>query len=272
MADLRLRRAIFALFCFRLLPLCVAFDLPEEIGAILGALDEKRLQPAARLDYSIFRGKSSLRELPSRPKGWIQRYGKSASALLLVSQEYLDAAHEVILGVTLTNLADAEYAATHPGSGWTDRHPLSTTDDWIHAIIHRDGEGDIRGEGNHTGWENAMYWTAGGPKMLPKDGAARVCTHPVAQALAAQAPVKAPRCCAPEVGLLSPKEAIYSVLADGGKRRQVRIPPWQWDPFRFIQLLQDSPAGLLVEELESLRRLEFRLLLEHSLHENHLSP
>jgi hypothetical protein len=244
----------------------MASDLPEEICVILGRLDKKRLQPAARLDYSIFRGKSSLRELPSQSQGWIQHYGKSASALLLVSNDFLDAAHEVVLGVTLTNLADAEYAATHPGSGWTDRHPLSTTDDWIHAIVHRDGEGEIRGEGNHAGWENAMYWAAGGPKTLPKDGVPRICTHPVALALAAQAPVRAPRCCSPDVGLLSAKETVYSVLADGGGRRQVRVPSRQWDPFRFIQLLQDSPANVL-EELERVRRLEFRLLLEHSLRE-----
>jgi hypothetical protein len=223
----------------------------------------------ARLDYTIFRGLSSLRGLPSEEQRWIESYGKSASALMLFlsNVNYADAAHEVILGVTPENIADAEYAATHPGSGWTDNHPLSTTDDWIHAIIHRDRESHYRGEGNHTGWENAMYWVAGGPKQLPSSGIPRICTHPMAKILSKKALLVAPNCC--KKGLIpNSKMAIHKVLADGGGRRTVCIPPGHFDAFRFIALLQSAPPEL-EEELEELRLLEYKLLLDFCLSNGH---
>ena len=87
------------------------------------------------LEYSIFRGDSSLRSLPEYQSRWIGEYGKSVSALMLFLSGSMDAAHEVILGVTPDVIGEAEYAATHPGSGWYQNHPLSTEDDWIHSII-----------------------------------------------------------------------------------------------------------------------------------------
>jgi len=78
-----------------------------------------------------------------------------------------DVAHEVLLGVNLDNVEEAEYAATHPGeTNWSKQHPLSDVDDMAHSLIHR-LEGNRRGEGNHTGYENAKYWIAGGPKLNP---------------------------------------------------------------------------------------------------------
>ena len=265
----------WATLCLHLLSLIIctsfprlsdALSLPEEVNEII-ANGKPFLEPppqSACLQYSIFGGKSSLRNLASREQDWIQTYGKSASALLLFlteNRQYADAAHEVILGVTPWNVPEAEYAATHPGSGWMAKHPLSTVDDWIHAIIHRDGEGNLTGEGNHTGWENSMYWAAGGPKALPADSVPSICTHPVAIRLAREVPKCAPRCCAQ--GLVTGTvPAEHSVLADGGIRRTTVVPPRHWDPFRLVKLLREAPCELQ-EELEQIRLLEYRTLLEY---------
>ena len=251
--------------------LCHAFSLDNDKSRLINEILTRNVPRLSKdggsLSYSIFRGASALRELPLEQQRWIESYDKSAAALLLFLVEdtkYADAAHEVVLGVTPSNLHDAEYAATHPGSGWTERHPLSTLDDWIHSIIHRDGEGEYRGEGNHTGFENALYWAAGGPKSVPSRGTPAICTHVVAQRLAAQALKLFPQCC--RRGLVVPRSstATHSVLADGGVRRTVCIPPGHFDPFCFTRLLQDPPLDLK-EELDEFRHLEYRLLLEHCL-------
>ena len=261
---------VLACLCLFLAHSVHCFDLPQEVRDIVAG--HKPRSPAS-LDYSIFGGTSCLGDLPPRESDWIDTYGKSASALLLFladNRKYVDAAHEVILGVTPSNMEDAEYAATHPGSGWMDKHPLSTVDDWIHSIIHRDGEGIFKGEGNHTGFENSKYWAAGGPKALPTGGVPPICTHPVAVQLASEAPQCAPRCCA--LGLvvvgrdkgIPSLAAMHSVLADGGIRRTVTVPAGHWDPFRFVQLLRESPEALR-DELEQLCLLEYNLLLEYCL-------
>ena len=78
----------------------------------------------------------------------------------------MDKAHELILGVNMTNIEEAEYAATHPGqTSWSADHPLSTEQDIMHALIHR-LEGHNVGEGGHWGYENAKYWLAGGDKKF----------------------------------------------------------------------------------------------------------
>lgn len=273
MAPCRTQILLFvAVSCLTRLIQIASFELPAEVTEILAKDDAKRTAP---LGYSIFRGRSSLRDLTSKEQNWMEFYGKSASSLLLfLSDNRDDAAHEVILGVTPSNVAEAEYAATHPGSGWTEQHPLSTVDDWIHSIIHRDGEGDFKGEGNHTGWENAMYWAAGGPKTICDEGRVPLCTHPVARRLAQEAPRCAPQSCqrglivSSDSGASSP--STHSVLADGGKRRTVCIPPGHWDPFCFIRLLRAAPVELQ-PELEHLRALERRYLLEHCLREQRLA-
>jgi hypothetical protein len=40
---------------------------------------------------------------------------KTTKAIFLLVSGYGDAAHEVVLGVTVDNMDDGEYAATHPG-------------------------------------------------------------------------------------------------------------------------------------------------------------
>ena len=263
---------VAAVLCLFLAPCVCSFDLPQEVRDIVARRSARLQHQTSSLGYSIFGGKSCLGEvLSEREADWIEGYGKSATALLLFlvgsssdrDGKYTDAAHEVILGVTPSNMQDAEYAATHPGSGWMEKHPLSTVDDWIHSIIHRDAEGDYKGEGNHTGWENAGYWSAGGPKKLSStnDNVPPICTHPVAVRLASEAPTCAPRCCA--LGVVSSgSSSMHSVLADGGVRRNAVVPAGHWDPFRFIQLLRESSTDLQ-DEFEQLRALEYKLLLEY---------
>lgn len=225
----------------------LSFKLPVEA---LQALSRPP-QPTAPLAYRIFSGESCWRHLSC---DWIEKYGKSVTSLLMMLCSQPDAAHEVVLGVNRTNFRAAEIAATHPGSGWSTRHPLSTEDDWIHALIHRDAEGNLLGEGNHTGWENAKYWATGGPKRLDRI----VLDHPVARQLATAVRDE-------ELRLRTDMERSYSVLADGGSRRTVWVPPDSWDPVRFIDLLRDQGKLTLPQrdELERLRLLEYRLLLEH---------
>ena len=95
------------------------------------------------MGYSIFDGTSALRSFLAddddendldvfRPSSF-GMYGlrnppafyRTAAALLL-SRGNLEAAHEVILGVTPHNLDEAEFAATHRGqTDWAERHPLT---------------------------------------------------------------------------------------------------------------------------------------------------
>ena len=130
-----------------------------------------------QMDYGLFRGVSTLRSLSTEDKNLLDpsHYGieslqteqqKSSFyrmvAILLLLRENLGAAHEVLLGVTVSELQVAEHAATHPGqTPWAENHPASfeDTSDWIHSVIHR-YEGANIGEGNHTGYFNAMYWIA----------------------------------------------------------------------------------------------------------------
>ena len=95
-------------------------------------------------------------------KSYSTRTKKALWALELTGQGYLDAAHDVILGVTTWEDLDlAEYAATHSGlTNWSQTHPLSDVDDVIHSMIHR-LEGSAVGEGGYTGYQNAKYWLAG---------------------------------------------------------------------------------------------------------------
>lgn len=241
------------------------------------------------LNYSIFRGQSALRELPLKQREWIDRFGKSVAAILLLvlheslsessasscSVLLLDAAHEVVLGVRPDNINEAEYAATRPGqTTWMQDHPLSDLDDWIHSIIHR-REGHAIGEGNHAGWENAKYWAAGGPKQLyssstssdddamNKENSAAAAAAScgingimerhllIAQELARLARQRAPLCV--KAGVVTTCTTQHYILAGGNgqqKKRIVSIPANCWDPFCFINLLSSVSCRLQQEREE----------------------
>jgi hypothetical protein len=159
--------------------------------------------------------------------------------VLLLLREQVDAAHELILGVTWNNKEEAEYAATHRGqTNWTQEHPLTDKDDAIHAALHR-LEGSARGEGNHTGYDNAKYWLAGGPKALEKPA-----QHVVRTALARIARERAP-CCV-DAGVIS-SGAKHVIIAGGGKTRNVCVPEGEWDGFVFVDICERRASGELSE-------------------------
>lgn len=232
---------------------------------------------------------------PSRTMKVVRSNAFVALLLLLFLRHHAggsDAAHEVVLGVNLENIEQAENAARHRGQSgvvpWLHTHPLSDSDDAVHSILHRVCEGWHHGEGGHTGWDNAKYWAAGGPKRLddphlvddnnhekwPRQ-------HPVRAALAQAALKHAP--CAVAAGVVV-KESdehprrTHRIIQDGGKYREVCVPNFWWDPFCFIDLIaQQQPQQEqeqrtistentnLLEELDWLQQLEFALLLRHEL-------
>ena len=238
------------------------------------------------MTYSIFIGTSSLRTLAEvdldvlRPSSFgvhgvrnSPAFHRAAAALLL-SRGRLEAAHEVVLGVTPHNLDEAEYAATHRGqTDWAESHPLMDTADRIHSIIHR-LEGPALGEGNHTGYANAKYWILGGPKEL-------VCPepHPIRDELRRRALQHAPNIA--NRGIIAGEGVdrrgpIHRVIAGGEKMRKVRVPPGEWDDIAFIDVCKlrsedrdgSKPGRLSKEEcreIEILQEAELLLLIQHEL-------
>ena len=229
------------------------------------------------IGYSIFRGRSALRDLPDECKSMVSSTSspltKSCKAMLLLIAGHADASHDILLGVTLEDLESAEYAAMHRGqTNWTQEHPLGDVDDLVHSILHR-SEGGSVGEGGHTGYENAKYWAAGGPKALK--GPLSSCSSEstllkVYQSLCRLAREKSPLCVA--AGVIAADHTSHEILADGGKRRTVQVPQGCWDPFCLINLCRrcdsdddNSSGDALQSEIYYLQNQEFEFLLKHEL-------
>jgi len=223
-----------------------------------------------------------------------------------------DAAHEVVLGVNLENYRQAEYTVTYRGqtAPWLRDHPLSDSDDLLHSILHRLCEGSLTGEGGNTGWANANYWAAGGPKRLylpqhrPNDGCATDeekddesshheqlhQQHPVRAALATAATQYAP--CSVAAGVVvvcEPQSTRHHLIIQGeGMHRTAAVPTGWWDPFAFVDLIQQqaqqettflsadgkkiatrdtttSFSEELRDELDWLQQLELCLLLRYEM-------
>lgn len=201
------------------------------------------------LEYSIFSGISALHTLPLVDTG-----SKAFIALQLLTQRNIDAAHEVILGVNWSNIEEAEYAATNRGqTNWTQEHPFSDEDDMVHSLIHR-LEGDLKGEGGFTGWDNAKYWAAGGPKMYKCVG-----RHPVHQALCRLCGKLAPTL---EPLLVAKKKRQHEIIAGGGKTRILCVEDGCFDPISFIALCQHTEW---TEELKNIQVAETLLLIRWEL-------
>ena len=230
------------------------------------------------LKQDLFNNHDSKEDDPSKSK----KLSKAAVAIILLLAGYIDASHEVILGVTTYNTAKAEYAATHRGeTNWTLEHPLTEVDDIVHSLIHR-REGHAKGEGGYTGFENAKYWIAGGPKLC-RSGVTT--TYPFYQSLAAFAKKHTPMCV--DAGVVvgettktkSINHATHQIIQGGGKKeRTVTVPKGCWDPFCFIDLCRDysgkqdqNDAKQLQEEIRILEEKEIDLLLEHELSMSHPS-
>lgn len=221
------------------------------------------------MDYGLFRGVSVLRSLSTEEKEELfnpRIYGLSQDmndfseeqkasfhrsvAIFFLLRGNLGAAHEILLGVTPPEIETAEYAATHPGqTPWARNHPASFTDtsDWIHSILHR-MEGPNVGEGNHTGYQNAKYWSLGGPKALQAPA-----HHPLRDFLARQAPTVAPLCAARMAGSTTSNEKRCSL----------------WNDLAFIELCRMRQEGKLTEEectqVAKLQQLEICTLLHYEL-------
>lgn len=252
-------------------------SLEAAFGARGGAAEKLMLQRADRdladfehrtslgaLGYSIFHGRSALRDLPADDEVILQPgIDKTACAALLLLRGHTDAAHEVILGVSRDSIDEAEYAATHPGSGWAKAHPLSDSADLLHALLHR-LEGQELGEGNHTGFSNAKFWLAGGDKKLEAPA-----PHPIRSVLAAKAQKSA---CLRRLGLVPTAErkcAQHRIIAGGGQRREVAVPVGEWDGFAFVDVCEKWQAGALspeeAVEVAAIQRAELELLLNEGL-------
>jgi hypothetical protein len=242
-------------------------DLPvsNDLAQSLQNIDFSTVTKPLALQYDIFRGRSALRDLPQVDRQLLRLpdLSKTAVAILLLLRGLGDAAHEVLLGVTLENLVEAEYAASRPGTDWAKQHPLSAEDDMLHYILHR-CEGCEIGEGNHTGFENAAYWAAGGPKqhsLQPK--------HAVSSAMFQYAKQHAPHCIRSGVLARLVTRTYAKVIAGGGShKRTVSVANNSWDPFRFLDLCRNRPEGCLpamAREIDMLQEIEVRLLLRYEL-------
>jgi hypothetical protein len=213
------------------------------------------------LVYSIFEGHSALRNFPICSLLSDGTLSKASKALLLLCAGYGDAAHEVLLGVTLDVIEEAEYAATHPGqTSWSDDHPLEDIDDWVHSMLHRI-EGNNIGEGGHSGFDNAKFWTAGGPKKAYE----RLEITPWKEALCEMAKRKAPISLG--LGVVADVDKAHSILSGGGKPpRTLTVPQGCWDPIQYIELCRrqcedTNHNSTLRDELDWLHRVEIVLLL-----------
>lgn len=280
--------------------LAVQDEIATNVQAINFAsiIQQQRMnQKQLALTYGILRGASALRCLEGEARSLLsylqeddatrlQNDVKSSSCLSstavaliwLCRHKLADAAHEAILAVTMGNVDNAEYAATHPGgTSWSQDHPLTDVDDMLHSVIHRLCEGHLFGEGGYTGWENAAYWAAGGPKLDYNNNARgntitpeETKQHPVRAALAMAAMKDAPGCV--KAGLVTPVCAPlrqHRIISGGKSHRTVTVPQGWWDPFCFINLLQttsyDAAELDLQKELDWLQELELRLLLRFEL-------
>lgn len=249
----------------------VLLEAPELVRTLISATAPVvTSEQHSSLQYSIFVGTSALRSLPEDDRIMVHackslKNKNLAGAVLLLLRGYADAAHEVILGVDTESVAEAEYAATHPGqTTWTEDHPLNDAADMLHSLLHRLEGGNI-GEGGHTGFANSMYWAAGGLKKLPQP-----IDHPIRAALVTLALKYTPLCV--EEGVVSKcgtsdEIVSYKILAD--RNREVTIHgSGQWDCFRFIELCQDfneeriDRNNALHEEVVFLQRMEILLLLQ----------
>lgn len=224
------------------------------------------------MKYGIFDGTSSLRSLVDNDIIDLLKQQKSyyhrIAAILLLFRGNLEASHEVVLGVSLAEIEEAEYAASHPGeTSWSEDHPLTTASDMIHSIIHR-LEGPALGEGNHTGYENAKYWAMGGPKKMDKQP-----YHHVRQLLAERARLYAPCCVARGVVVRAvdstSEDKIHCIIAGGEQTRNVQISPGEWNSIAFIDICKLRSEGRLTEEecaeVADLQRAEMLYLLRDEL-------
>lgn len=233
-----------------------------------------------RMSYNISNeGKSTFRNLSPLEQIMFRDVHPSSSSsirgplwIMLYGESGMDKAHECILGVNMTNIEEAEYAATHPGeTSWSVDHPLDAAQTMLHALIHR-LEGPFVGEGGYTGYENSKYWywkAIHGDENDVKDHM----HHPVGRILRDFVRKDRYEC----LSLISNTTGrTYEIISGGGKKRNVHIDNGEFDYYRFVDLCamrynaihctdeerEDVWAKKWTELIDEIQDLEVYLLLQ----------
>jgi 23S rRNA-/tRNA-specific pseudouridylate synthase len=133
-------------------------------------------------------------------------------------------------------------------------------------MIHR-LEGNAEGEGGYTGYQNAKYWLAGGPKcsstVILSSGSEEILVYEVLiEYLVQRHPDLV------ESLISSSDELPYEIIADGGRCRNISVPPYSWNGMALIDLwalaftpttAKDNATRLLQLKLQDLLRVELAL-------------
>lgn len=234
------------------------------------------------LQYAITKtGRSSLRDLTSREKKLIRMSSSSCKILapLLVllqqsgSNNMMDKAHEMILGVNETNIVKAEYAATYRNTSWSDDHPLDADQDMLHSLLHRWEGGNI-GEGGHRGFDNAKYWLLGGSKMMNAVDESHVMRAQLKGYIMNNKKYH------PEMGFVVEEEEgtrSYEIIAGSNRTRKLIVKSGEFDWIRYYNLCELSQGEKhtaiedvgkwkdeWIEQLLELQVVEVELLLQYA--------
>lgn len=237
-----------------------------------------------KMNYNITaQGSSTLRNLTDTENQIIEKFNNadiSASnmlvpLLILLNGEIsaIDKCHEMILGVNTTNIVDAEFAATHPPTSWSKDHPLDSDQDILHAFLHRI-EGKFVGEGGYRGYENAMYWLAGGSKKLDS-----LTSHYIFDELKRY--IENKDSLFGKLNLIAEDVRKYEIISGGGKTRVISVLTNTFDAFRYVTLCErryaadESNSQLKLTEnekdlVDDLQRKEIEIMLEYSFSKRNL--
>lgn len=235
-----------------------------------------------KMNYNITtQGSSTLRNLTDSEYQIIEKFNKAdeqinaskilVPLLILLNGEIsaMDKCHEMILGVNTTNIIDAEFAATHPPTSWSKDHPLDSDQDILHAFLHRI-EGNFVGEGGYRGYENAMYWLAGGSKESDS-----LTSHYIWEELKRYIKNKD---AFGGLNLIAEDVRNYEIISGGGKTRVISVLTNTFDAFRYFMLCEkryedesadDSNSQIILTEnekdlIDDLQRKEIEIMLEYS--------
>ena len=189
-----------------------------------------------QMSYNISRqGTSTIRNLTSIEQNFLNNNRKPSSSIrgalliLLHGENGIDKAHELILGVNITNIDRAEYAAKNHGkTSWSIDHPLDAYQTLLHAIIHR-LEGSYVGEGGYTGYENSKYWYW---KAISGDQSSKKIKR-YEEILGGFVRTNKYHCLSL---ICNTTERTYDIIAGGKQKRKVYVRSGEFDYFRFVDL------------------------------------
>lgn len=254
---------------------CFSGDVHAMIDRFLQRIPKK-------MNYNITaHGSSTLRNLTDSEYQIIEKFNNTdkhintskmlVPLLILLNGKMsaMDKCHEMILGVNTTNIIDAEFAATHPPTSWSKDHPLDSDQDILHAFLHRI-EGNFVGEGGYRGYENAMYWLAGGSKESDS-----LTSHYIWEELKRYIKNKG---AFGGLNLIAEDIRNYDIISGDGKTRVISVLTNTFDAFRYFMLCEkryedesaeesNSQLGITENEkdlIDDLQRKEIEIMLEYS--------